>query len=348
MHAWSNAARLGPVPQEWPQERVRALQQGQGSNDAPRNRGGPIQSDSILDAVYALNDHAARDGSQHSLRQEGQGAPMVLETQEGPLYYQVDELTPPWVRDPPTIVFCHGVAVNCDIWAAWLPLLAPRFRIVRFDTRGFGRSIVPGRKIDWRMDLLADDILGVARATGTERFHLVGESMGGTVCLHLACRPDAPLLSLTCASTAHRGGSIRRVAEWRDFVAREGIAAWSAQMMERRFYPGALSAAERNWFDGVQQRCSADSLLDAADMLVAADLTDDLRRITAPTLLLCPDDSPFVSLDLSSEIHRLIAHSEMAVFPGARHGLPFSHAKACAETLLAFIDRHVPSAPLKR
>ena len=79
-------------------------------------------------------------------------------------------------------------------------------------------------------------------------------------------------------------------------------------------------------------------------MLVAADLTDDLRRITVPTLLLCPDASPFVSLDHSSEIHRLIAHSEMAVFPGARHGLPFSHARACAGTLLDFLKRHVPSA----
>lgn len=269
---------------------------------------------------------------------------MILETDAGPLYYQVDELTPPWAHDPPTIVFCHGVAINCDIWAAWLPVLASRFRIVRFDTRGFGRSHRPGQKVDWHMDGFADDILRVAAATGTKRFHLVGESMGGTVCLRLACRPDAPLLSLTCASTAHRGGSIRRVAEWRDVVAREGIAAWSAQMMERRFYPGALSAAERDWFNGVQQRSSADSLLDAADMLVAMDLADDLQRITVPTLLLCPDASPFVSLDLSSEIHRLIAHSEMAVFPRARHGLPFSHAKACAETLLDFIDRHPPSA----
>lgn len=264
---------------------------------------------------------------------------MVLETSAGPLYYQVDELTPPWVHDPPTILFCHGVAINCDIWAAWLPVLASQFRIVRFDTRGFGRSYVPGQSIRWGMDQLADDILRVADATGTPRFHLVGESMGGTVCLHLACRQDTHLLSLTCASTAHRGGDIRRVGEWRDFVARQGIAAWSGQMMERRFYPGALSKAQWDWFNGVQQATAAASLLDAADMLVGADLSDDLQRITVPTLLLCPDASPFVGLDMASEIHRLIAHSEMAVFPHARHGLPFSHAGMCAQALLDFLQR---------
>ena len=268
---------------------------------------------------------------------------MVLETPAGPLYYQVDELTPPWVRNPPTILFCHGVAINCDIWAAWLPVLASQFRIVRFDTRGFGRSFVPGQTIRWRMDQLADDILRVAEATDSGRFHLVGESMGGTICLHLACRPATPLLSLTCASTAHRGSNIGQVGEWRDFVAREGIAAWSAQMMERRFYPGALSAAQCDWFNGVQQATAAASLLDAADMLVGADLSDDLQRISVPTLLLCPDASPFVGLDMSCEIHRGIAHSEMAVFPHARHGLPFSHARVCAETLLDFLRRQVPA-----
>ena len=273
---------------------------------------------------------------------------MVLETPAGPLYYQVDERTPPWVRDPPTILFCHGVAINCDIWAAWLPVLASHFRIVRFDTRGFGRSYVPGQTITWSMDQLADDILRVAEQTDSARFHLVGESMGGTVCLHLACRPDAPLLSLTCASTAHRGGDIRRVGEWRDFVAREGVAAWSAQMMERRFYPGALLKAQWDWFNGVQQATAAASLLDAADMLVGADLSKDLQQVRVPTLLLCPDASPFVSLDMSSEMHGLIAHSEMAVFPHARHGLPFSHARVCAETLLDFLRRQVLAAPSDR
>ena len=215
-------------------------------------------------------------------------------------------------------------------------------RLLRFDTRGFGRSFVPGQTIRWRMDQLADDILRVAEATDSGRFHLVGESMGGTICLHLACRPATPLLSLTCASTAHRGSNIGQVGEWRDFVAREGIAAWSAQMMERRFYPGALSAAQCDWFNGVQQATAAASLLDAADMLVGADLSDDLQRIRVPTLLLCPDASPFVGLDMSCEIHRGIAHSEMAVFPHARHGLPFSHAGECAETLLDFLRRQSP------
>jgi pimeloyl-ACP methyl ester carboxylesterase len=81
-------------------------------------------------------------------------------------------------------------------------------------------------------------------------------------------------------------------------------------------------------------------LLDVGDLLVGTDLSEELSRITPPTLLLTPDASPFVSVDISNEIHRLIEHSEMAVFPKSRHGLPFSHARECAESVLAFLMRH--------
>jgi len=264
---------------------------------------------------------------------------MILQTDDGPLYYEVAEQTPPWVHDPQTIVFCHGIGTNCDVWASWMPVLAQHYRIVRFDTRGFGRSLSPGRKIDWTLDRYADDILEIARATGTDRFHLVGESMGGTACLRLACRPDAPLLSLACASTSHRGSRIRRANEWREMVGRDGIAAWSAQMMGWRFHPDALPPAERTWFDSVQRETCAETLLDAADLLLQVDLAADLPKIRVPVLLLASDGSPFVPPEVSTEIHRLIEGSELAVFPGSRHGLPFSHARQCAQTLLAFLRR---------
>jgi pimeloyl-ACP methyl ester carboxylesterase len=266
---------------------------------------------------------------------------MILKTPRGPLYWQVDEPLLPWVVEPQTIVFCHGVAIDCGIWATWLPVLAPHYRIVRFDTRGFGRSHEPGRAVDWSLDLFADDILAVAAAAGAERFHLVGESMGGTACLALATRANAPLLSLTCVSTSHRGASIQRVGAWRERATREGMAVWSAQMMDDRFVEGVLPEAARQWFSDVQQRTEVGNLLDAADMLVRTDLSAALSRVSAPTLLLVPDSSPFIPLDVPCEIHRSVPNAEVAVFPGVRHGLAFSHGAQCAAMLVDFLARRV-------
>lgn len=270
---------------------------------------------------------------------------MIASTPTGDLYWEATGPTLPWVDAPETIVFCHGVATNADIWAGWLAALTPTYRVVRFDTRGFGRSHRPGRAVDWTLDRFADDVLAVARAAGAERFHLVGESMGGTVCLALACRADAPLLSLTCVSTSHRGAKIQRVGEWRERVRRDGIVAWSDAMMADRFVPGAVPQAAWRWFSDVQRLTDVDSLLEAADMLVRTDLSDALPRIAVPTLLLAPDSSPFLALDIPAEIHRLVPGSEVAVFPGVRHGLAFSHGPACAQALLDFVDRRVGRRP---
>lgn len=262
-----------------------------------------------------------------------------IATPTGALHVEITEPLLPWTVDAPTLVFCHGVATDCGIWAGWLPVLAPHARIVRFDTRGFGRSIDPGHPIDWSLDRFADDILAVADATGTGRFHLVGESMGGTVCLQLASRGEPRLLSLTCVSTSHRGSTIRRVDEWRARAEGEGIEAWSDRMMSDRFAPGAIGDGPWRWFSDTQRATPIASLLDAADMLVRSDLSEAVARIAVPTLLLAPDSSPFIPLAIPVELHARIAGARLAVFPGVRHGLAFSHAAQCADLVKqTFID----------
>ena len=59
------------------------------------------------------------------------------------LHYEVDDLTLPWIAEPQTILFHHGLGATSGTWAAWLRVLADRYRLVRFDMRGHGRSTRP-------------------------------------------------------------------------------------------------------------------------------------------------------------------------------------------------------------
>lgn len=257
----------------------------------------------------------------------------------GSLHFEVVDLTPPWGGDPPVLVFHHGVGTDAGIWSAWLPALADRYRLVRFDMAGFGRSSVPGPGHAWSLGALAEDTLAVAAAAGASRFHLAGESLGGTVGLYLAAHHPAAVTSLAVCNASHRGGSIQRVQEWRQFIGRQGMAAWSAMMMGLRFDAGQLPEPMWAWFERTQAAASADSVLDLADLLVGTDLGADLGRIVAPTIFLAPARSPFVPLEIMREMHRLVPDSELLVFAGARHGLPFSHGAACARALRDFLDR---------
>ena len=166
-----------------------------------------------------------------------------LQTAVGPLFYDVVDLTPPWVTDPPAIVFHHGVGATSGIWSGWLPVLADAYRLVRFDMRGFGRSHRPAAGHAWTFDGMIDDLFAVAAAAGAKRFHLVGESIGGTIALHAAATHGQALLSVTGVSCAHRGAAIGQVRTWRDEIAADGMAGWSRRMMAHRFHDGAISQA---------------------------------------------------------------------------------------------------------
>ena len=225
----------------------------------------------------------------------------TLKRSEGDIHYELCDIVPPWMEPRETILFLHGLAIDSDIWVTWLPTLADRYRIVRMDLRGFGRSFVPAEGESWTIDALAQDVRDVLTALGTERVHFVGESTGGTVGLHLAAHHPECLLTLTMVSAAHRGGTIGRSRALRDDVRKLGMDEWSAKLMPLRFPAGSLSPAMERWFHDTQRAAAPHACIDLVDMLVQVDLTEALGDIRVPTLLIAPDDSPFVSLARTSQ-----------------------------------------------
>ena len=266
----------------------------------------------------------------------------MLERPEGAIHYEVCDIVPPWVEPRETILFLHGLAIDSDIWVTWLPALADRYRIVRMDLRGFGRSFVPAASEPWTMEALAGDVRDVLAALEVERVHFVGESTGGTVGLQLAAHHPESLLTLTMVTAAHRGGTIGRSRALRDDVGALGMDAWSAKLMPLRFPAGSLSPAMERWFHDTQRAAAPHACVDLVDMLVQVDLTEALGDINVSTLLIAPDDSPFVSLETQVERLRAMPDCEMHVVAGARHGVAHSHGPECAGALRRFLERRGP------
>ena len=255
------------------------------------------------------------------------------------LYYNVLDMTPPWIEHPQTILFHHGVGANADIWAEWLAVLGLTYRIARFDMRGFGRSATqPIGELSF--ERLIGDITSIAETLGCQQFHLVGESIGGTASLAYALRFPERLYSLTLTNTAFRGGVIQNVVEWETLLREQGPQAWSSRLMPRRFHDDArMSAAKRAWYEKQQGSHPVESIIVARDILVGADFGPRLSEVKLPVLLLHADGSPFISVEQMAEMHSKLTDSEFHVFNHARHGLPFSHATECAKILHEFLER---------
>ena len=254
--------------------------------------------------------------------------------------YDVIDLRPPWAPPAETVILHHGLGTNSAIWSDWLVTLASQYRVVRFDMRGCGGSAPLRPTSPWTLDSFVDDVIAVADAVAAPRFHLIGESFGGTVSLYTAIVQGLRLLSATCISAPHRGGSIKVLKDWNDLLSTDdGMRAWSLNMMEYRFRDGAVSPAAFAWFKGEQDKTDSAMVSGVSELVMKTDLTPLLERVSAPVLLLAPDSSPFVESQLVAELHGLLTTSELQVFAGTRHGIAFSHAQQCAELFVQFARR---------
>ena len=260
-------------------------------------------------------------------------------TRQGSLHYEIVDRVAPSRGTRAAVLFHHGIGASAGIWAGWFPVLADAHRLVSFDMRGYGRSHIPAADFAWSLDQMVDDLFAIADAAGLQRFHLVGESIGGTVALAAALARPQRIATLTVSNGAHLGASIQRADAWRRQLDDGGVKAWSDAFLRDRFHDDALSPEQRAWFAAQQEKWPRESILNALRVLIGADLSARLKDIAQPTLLLHPDGSPFIPVPVMAELHRLLPDAELNVIGHSRHGLPYSHATVCASLLRAFLDR---------
>lgn len=251
------------------------------------------------------------------------------------LHWRLDDIRAPWAGGAP-VLFHHGIGTDMGIWSGWLPILGGAHALCRFDLRGFGQSTVP-RGHAWTLDGLVDDYLSVADAAGLDRVHAVGESIGGTVALAAALRAPGRFLSVTVSNGAHKGAGLGRVRGWRAAMAEHGLAPWADDMLERRFAPGAVEPAVRQWFDRTQRRGGGEAIVELGELLLGVDLSAALPALAPPLLILAPQQSPFIAPEVFEEMARLVPGARIHRFAEARHGLPLSHARQCATLVRDFI-----------
>jgi len=248
------------------------------------------------------------------------------------------DLRPPWRGSAGLpVLLHHGIGADHRIWSEWVPILAARHPVTRFDMRGFGRSPVPPEDHSWSMDEMVADLWDVADAASLERVHLVGESMGGTIALAAALTAPHRVASLTLSNASYKGAGLGELPAWEAQFREGGVAGWSSRMMENRFAPGAGTPDALAWFAGVQAQTHAHVAIGLGRVLAAADLTQELRGFETPLRIVLPDSSPFVPVRHGAEMRELAPNASLRIVPGVRHGLPFTHARQEATALLGFL-----------
>ena len=100
----------------------------------------------------------------------------------------------------PTVVFSNSLGSTIEMWDGVAAALAGRFRVLRYDTQGHGRS--GSRDQPTTIDDLADDLAGLLDALDIRQAHVVGLSLGGMTAQAFAVLHPERTASLVLMATA--------------------------------------------------------------------------------------------------------------------------------------------------
>jgi pimeloyl-ACP methyl ester carboxylesterase len=103
-----------------------------------------------------------------------------------------------------TVILLHGFPESKESWREVTPLLeAAGYRVLAPNQRGYAPDARPRRRRDYTLDKLAGDVLGLADASGVDRFHVVGHDWGGGVAWYLGANHADRVITLTSLATPH-------------------------------------------------------------------------------------------------------------------------------------------------
>jgi pimeloyl-ACP methyl ester carboxylesterase len=255
----------------------------------------------------------------------------------------------------PLLVINNGMVSTNPVWAplpfsyaSSMSTFAEHFRVIAPDLRGTGRTVHTGGPIPYT--LLADDVVALIDALDLDRPMICGFSDGGEIATIVGIRspesvraivnhggydlfnpdPEAPTIALTRQML---GGSPDATE-----AGPETIARLSEQSPELR----AMFELMESDHDSAQGAGHWKTVIAQTFERIRQPhgyTVEDLRTITAPTLILVGDRDPFCTVAAGGAAYRALQDGELAVLPNTGHLITPGAVRATIE----FLERRLGS-----
>ena len=242
----------------------------------------------------------------------------------------------------PVVTLSHSLATNLSMWDPQMPALVSRYRVLRYDTRGHGKTDAPEGA--YSLEQLAEDARALLQALGITRTHFIGLSMGGFIGQILALAYPQMLRSLVlCDTTSRVPAEAKPMWDERVRVAQtQGmephveptIGRWfTAPFREQR---ADVVTPVRGMIRGTNPR----GYIGCCHAIAALDLTDRLSAVRMPTLIIVGEDDPATPVAASRTIHERVKGSELVILKSASHLSNMEQSEAFNRAITTFLARH--------
>jgi 3-oxoadipate enol-lactonase len=248
------------------------------------------------------------------------------------LFYRIDDSAgsaAPW------LVLSNSLGSDVSMWAPQIESLATKYRVLRYDTRGHGRSDAP--KGPYTLDQLVGDVIGLLDALDIRRANFCGLSMGGLTGIALVARHPERFDRVVLSNTAPMIGS-DEIWTPRAAKARESMLQLVDPVLSRWFTASfieanpALLAGLRDVF----RHTSGEGYASNCEAIRDADLREEAKTITLPVLVIAGTQDQSTTAEQGRALAGSIAGARYVELDAA-HLSNIERANDFTKTVLEFL-----------
>lgn len=252
------------------------------------------------------------------------------------LYY---ELHGPAEAD--VLVISNGILMSTASWAYQTPVLSKKYRVLLYDCRGQWQSEHPAGP--YSMEQHADDLAALLDALGIPRAHIAGASYGAEISLIFGYKYPGKTNTVIAASAVSQvDATLRGIAEmWLEAARRK-----DAELFFNATYPFNFSqhwiAANAAALEQARARYALldfDAVVALCEAFLNLNITDQLKKIQAPTLLMVGEEDNLKPRRYTDIIAAEISHAEYVIIPRAGHAVMWEQAGVFNSLILGFLEK---------
>ncbi len=245
--------------------------------------------------------------------------------------------------DAPVVVLMHSLGTNLEMWDPQMPSLRRRFRVVRYDSRGHGKSSIPATPAN--VEELGLDTLAILDKLGVKTARIVGLSMGGQTALWLAQNAPERVSHIVVANSAPKIGTAE--------IWNERIAQVTAGGME-----AVIDATMKRWLKQETRDADGEALHRLRAMVLAtnpkgyaaacavvrdADLRPRLAEITCPSTIISGSHDGAASAEAGQAAADTIPGAKFVLLD-ASHAANWEQVQPFSRAMIAGLVRETKDA----
>jgi 3-oxoadipate enol-lactonase / 4-carboxymuconolactone decarboxylase len=218
----------------------------------------------------------------------------------------------------PVLIFSNSLGTTLQMWDELVPLLLPYFRVLRYDTRGHGKS--PATPGEYTIDQLGNDVIRLMDELKIEKAFFCGLSMGGLIGQWLAINKASRFYIIAISNTAAKIGNADGWNERINNLNANGMEAIVEGTLLKWFTHDFLTTQKKE-VEVLKQsflNANVDGYCSCCAAIRDADYKETLQNVLTQVVIIAGEQDPVTTVADAQFMHERLPDAALEILP-AKH-----------------------------